>query len=296
MSVNFYTNNGVGQYQPVQQDIQGVKNNVAKVDALDKSVEKALLSPLPMFRRTSSLEDKVNNGDIIPAVGLASLAVMNFPEDCRDIKTAFKQLTQKGYKSSYKYDEFQHFFSFFRGTILHDLINPDKSKHPKLTNMLIDADKTLLHTKAGQKVLNWLNTEIDDITYTPRKEICSTKNNPVFVEALKFKGKGKFKAFGELTARAMTRTTLLGTAALALLELPKILKAMGQGDTITEQAGSTAKQTVKSGINLASLTAGIAYGGAIGAKKFGATGSLIGMGVGATLGAFASNKLQAICN
>ena len=69
---------------------------------------------------------------------------------------------------------------------------------------------------------------------------------------------------------------------------------MEQGDTLTEQVGNTAKQTVKSGINFASITAGIAYGGAIGAKKFGATGSLIGMGVGATLGAFASNKIQSL--
>lgn len=294
MSVNFYTNNGVGQYQPVKQDIQGVKSNVAKIDALDKSVEKALLSPLPMFRRTSSLEDKVNSGDFIPAAGLIGLTVMNFPEDCNDIKAAFKQLTQKGYKPSYDYTEFQNLFSFFRGTLLHNLINPDKTKHPKLAQKLLAADKTIFETKLGEKILNSLNVEIEDFVDTPREDIGSTKKNPIFVKALKFKGQGKFKAFGELTARAMTRTTLIGTAVLALLEVPKIFKVMGQGDTITEQAGNTAKQTVKSGINLASLTAGIAYGGAIGAKKFGATGSLIGMGVGATLGAFASNKLQSV--
>ena len=178
--------------------------------------------------------------------------------------------------------------------MLHNLVSPDKTKHPKLAKKLIKADKTLVRTKFGEKLLELLNVEAVDIVNTGIKDISYTKDKPKFVEAFKFEGKGKFKAFGELTARAMTRTTLLGTAALALLELPKIFKAMGQGDTITEQAGNTAKQTVKSGINLASLTAGIAYGGAIGAKKFGATGSLIGMGIGATLGAFASNKLQSV--
>jgi len=67
---------------------------------------------------------------------------------------------------------------------------------------------------------------------------------------------------------------------------------MGQGDTITEQAGNTAKQTVKSGINFVSITTGIAYGGAIGSKYGKSAGSLIGMGSGAILGALSSKKIQ----
>jgi hypothetical protein len=92
----------------------------------------------------------------------------------------------------------------------------------------------------------------------------------------------------------MKRTTKLGVIALGLLELPKILKSTNQGNSIAEQTGNTGKQLVKSGINLTSVTAGIAYGGAFGAKKFGAIGSLVGMGAGAVLGATASNKIQSL--
>ena len=90
----------------------------------------------------------------------------------------------------------------------------------------------------------------------------------------------------------MNRTTLIGTAVLAALELPKIFKAMNQGDTMADQAGNTIKQTVKSGINLTSITAGIAYGGAIGSKHGGPLGSLVGMGAGAILGSLTSGKVQ----
>jgi hypothetical protein len=92
----------------------------------------------------------------------------------------------------------------------------------------------------------------------------------------------------------MKRLPLLSVAAIALLEIPKIFKAMNKGETIGEQAGNTAKQTVKSGINATSTLAGIGYGGAIGAKYAGATGSLIGMGAGAILGSKLSEKLQGI--
>lgn len=69
---------------------------------------------------------------------------------------------------------------------------------------------------------------------------------------------------------------------------------MGDGNNMAEQAGNTAKQTVKSGINLASITAGIAYGGAIGSKYGGPLGSLIGMGTGAVFGSLVSKKAQEV--
>ena len=101
-------------------------------------------------------------------------------------------------------------------------------------------------------------------------------------------------AFAKLTARAMSRTTLIGTAVLVVIELPKIFKAMGKGDNISEKAGNTVKQAVKSGINIVSITSGIAYGGAIGSKYGKAVGSLIGMGAGAVLGSLTSKKVQEI--
>jgi len=63
--------------------------------------------------------------------------------------------------------------------------------------------------------------------------------------------------------------------------LPKITKS-----------NETVKQTAKSAVNVASITTGIGYGGAIGARYGGSTGSLIGMGLGAILGSNLSQKVQ----
>lgn len=283
--------NQAQQFPQIQQDYRDIKQRVDKEDSINDPIMYAL-EALPPVRRISSLPDKIQNGDILPALGLAGLVAVNFPEDMRDINSAWKQLTEKGYKASYNMNDYQHRFSFFRGTLLKNFANPNKAKDPDLARKLLNADKTIFQTKFGQKILKALNVSIDDVTPTTIEDIISTKKDPVFVEAFKFKGNGKFKAFGELTGRAMTRTTLVGTAVLAALELPKIFKAMEQGDNIIEQAGNTAKQTVKSGINFASITTGIAYGGAIGSKYGKSAGSLIGMGAGAILGAFSSKKIQ----
>ena len=286
----FYYNQAQ-QYPQIQQDYKDIKKHVDKTNPTDQGVMYALES-LPPVRRLSSLPDKIQNGDYAPAVGLASLALINFPEDCRDIKSAYSQLFEKGYKPKYDSKELQHPFSFFRGTLLHKFVDPNTAKNPELAEKLLNADTTLANTKFGKFVMKSLNTEISGAFNTSIEDIGHTKEMNNYVKALSFEGKGQLKNFGELTARAMTRTTKLGVCVLAALELPKIFKAMGHGNGIGEQAGNTVKQTAKSGINVASITAGIGYGGAIGAKKFGATGSIVGMGLGAIIGAFASNKLQ----
>ena len=50
------------------------------------------LESLPPVRRIASLPDKIQNNDYIPALGLASLALINLPEDVRDIKSAGEQI------------------------------------------------------------------------------------------------------------------------------------------------------------------------------------------------------------
>ena len=279
------------QYPSIQQDYRDIKKHFDKADSADTSVGKAALEAIPTFRRVSSLGEKMNNGDVLPALGLASLALINLPEDMRDVNSAWKQLTDKNFKPSYNYKEVQHPFSFFRGTMLHNLIDPNTTKHPELAQKLWSADKTFAATNIGQKILTFLGVkDIDDIE-TKIENIGSTKERPKFVTAKIYKSKN---IFGDLTARAMNRTTKIGVIALAALELPKLFKAMNQDDSIGEQAGNTIKQTAKSGINVASITAGIAYGGAIGAKHLGPIGSLIGMGAGAILGSTASNKIQEV--
>ena len=100
--------------------------------------------------------------------------------------------------------------------------------------------------------------------------------------AFKYEG----SKFAQLTGRALRRTTKLGVIALALIEVPKIINAISKGETI--------EQTAKSAVNVASITAGIGYGGAIGAKHGGAIGSLVGMGFGALLGGKLSEKVQEV--
>jgi len=292
--------NQAQQYPKIQQDYKDIKKHVDKTDSTDAALGKAALEAIPTFRRISSLPEKIENGDALPAIGLASLALINLPEDMRDVKAAGGQLdvlfSGKKFQGGYDYKNYQHDFSFFRGTMLEPLVDLKKSKNPERTQKLMSLDKTLRDTKFGEKIGKWLGVEISG------KESIQTFNkstntweiakdvNGIKRVAYTYKG----NAFGKLTARALSRTTLIGTAVLAALELPKVFKAMNQGDSITEQVGNTAKQTVKSGINFASITAGIAYGGAIGSKHGGPLGSLVGMGAGAILGNFASKKAQGV--
>ncbi len=105
----------------------------------------------------------------------------------------------------------------------------------------------------------------------------------------------KFKSSvvgGEIVARGMKRTTVAGIAVIGLFELPKIVKEIMKGDNFFEHVGNGAKQVINSAGNVALTTAGIAIGGALGAKYLGATGSIVGMGIGAVAGSKLSNQLQ----
>ena len=133
-----------------------------------------------------------------------------------------------------------------------------------------------MQTKLGDLVSKKLNIE-ENFIDTNIKNITHTEKRPNFVKAKCFKA----TTFGDLTARALTRTTKIGTVVLAGLEAAHLTKEITNGENIFEA-------TAKSTINLTDSLAGIGYGGAIGAKYFGATGSLVGMG----LGAIAGNKLS----
>lgn len=304
MNVKFYTTNAYQNYPQLQQDVNDVKGQVARVDSVDKQVgssfapcvEKSCFGSLPPVRRVMSLNDKVSQGDVIGVAGLMSLALVNLPEDCRDIGAAYKQgaayLQGKPYQAAYDATKFQHDFSFFRGTLLHHLVDPNTTKNPKLTEKLLSLDVPLSTTNWGEKLINFFGAKESKVIDTTIEDIGHTVEAPRWVLAKEFKG----SMFGQLTGRAMTRIPKIGAIALALLELPQILKSMNKGDTISEQASSTVNQTAKSAVNVTSILAGIGYGGAIGAKmcgnRFSAIGSLVGMGVGAVFGALTSKKIQ----
>ena len=119
----------------IQQDYEGVKSSVDKENKLP-----SVFDVIPTFRRIEKVPDKIENSDFIPASGLVALAVLNAPEDWRDMKSAYSQikskLTNKTFTPSYDYKIAQHPFSFFRGTLLHKFVNPKTSPCPKLAKWL----------------------------------------------------------------------------------------------------------------------------------------------------------------
>ena len=234
------------------------------------------LETIPPVRRAIDIPDKIQHGEITSALGMASLALINLPEDMRDIKSALEQF--KGLEPKYKYKEYQHNFSFFRGTAIEKWLHGQIKKGKKWAKLLFDNDKTLADTIFGKKLLNSLKAKVSEDV------VSSNRTNFKGIEEFAFKYEGG--KFAQLTGRALKRTTKLGVIALALLEVPKIINSVQKSETL--------EQSAKSAVNVASITAGIGYGGAIGAKHGGAIGSLIGMGFGAVLGSKLSEKMQEI--
>lgn len=256
----------------IQQDYEDVKKHVDKDNKFS-----SIFDIIPTFRRIERVPDKIDQNDYIPAAGLVSLAILNGPEDLRDMKSAYKQIkasaTRNVFIPPYDYRTAQHPFSFFRGTLLHKFVNPATSPCPKLAKWLLKNDTTLWDTKlrnyASKKFEikeEAIDTEIKNITHTDKK--------PNIVKATSFKAKN---LFGELTARAMTRTTKIGAMVLGGLECAHLAKEICDEENFF-------KSTAKSALNVTASLAGIGYGGAIGAKYFGAAGSLVGMGIGAIAG------------
>lgn len=269
--------NQINQLPQIQEDYKSVKKQVDKEDSISSSI----FDVIPMFRRLENVPDKVSHADFIPAAGLVSLAVLNAPEDWRDMKSAYGQLRAfaqgKPFTKSYDNKIAQHPFSFFRGTLLHKYINPETSPLPRLAKWLLDKDQTLMDTKLGDYVTKKFNIKTVAVD-TKIRNISSAGNKSTFVSACQYVTPS---AFGELTARALTRTTKIGAAVLGGLELAHLIKEIADGKNVI-------KSSAKSAVNLTCSIAGIGYGGAIGAKHFGPVGSLVGMG----LGAFVGNRIS----
>lgn len=249
-----------------------------------KGVLNYAFEAVPMYRRTVSLPDKLKDGDITTGLGMAALALIYFPEDCRDVIGAAKQVksifTGKPYKGSYDYKNYQHSFSLIRGSSIDKLVHKNADAGKGWAKWLLKNDKTLAETSLGKGILKLTGGKETELVDTEIKDL--KKANVV---AAKYEG----NAFAKLTGRAMRRMTKLGLVALCALEVPKILKEMNK-----ENDANTCKQVAKSAINIATISAGVAYGGAIGSKYGKGLGSLVGMGAGAILGGVVSNTAQSV--
>lgn len=289
MTQGIYPQTNFGDYKQIKTYVQGTEQQVEQADSNAAVV--AAETTLPMFRRVASLPEKLRNNEYMSAAGLAGLALINLPEDWRDVKAAGKQIYSKLDKN-YKYDPLytrathQHSFSFLRGTMIEKHVAEKAKEGSKFFNWLKNSDMTLNKTKFGQWVEKKLGVTVDNAKSHRCKQILNYEGKAA--KAYRFKG----STFGKITARAMKRLPVLSVAALGLIELPKIFKATKDGNNVYQKTDNVVKQTVKSGVNVTSILAGVGYGGAIGAKCGGAFGSLVGMGIGAIGGSKASQKIQ----
>ena len=270
---------GEEKFPEIYSDYKNLKNSIS-----GESSSNVIFEGLPMYGRINSIPDKLENKDYTPAMGLVSLAVLNGPEDLRDVMSAYKQI-KDGFKdphfhSGYDNKIAQHPFSFFRGTILNDYLNPSSKEcpNPKAAAWLIKQDKTLWDTKLGNWVQKKLGIKQSDML-TDIEQIDSIPANKRRVPAKVFKCSNLFK---DILARAMTRTPVLGVAAMGGIEAAHVAHEVKNGKNFFEEAG-------KSAVTLATTLGATGILGAIGAKHLGPTGSLLGIGTGAIIGASTSN-------
>lgn len=270
---------------PVEHD----RRNRTDHSARQKNLLKYTFDAIPTFRRLESAEGNIENGNAASAVGMAGLALINLPSDKKDIIGAAKQVkaTLKGKKlpAPYDYFNYQHDFSFFRDTAIEKWMVKHAMAGKKWAKWLLKNDTTLADSKTGEHIIKNLNVEQLECIDTT---ITNAKNEAI--SAYKYKG----TAFGKLTAKALRRTTKIGLIATGLLETPKIFNAAFNGDNLYQKLGSVVEQTTKSALNVALITAGIGYCGAIGSKYGKGLGSLLGIGIGAIAGSKLSEKIQNI--
>ena len=274
---------GDEKFPEIYSDYKSLKNSIS-----GESSSNVIFEGLPMYGRIYSIPDKMEKKDYTPAMGMISLAVLNGPEDLRDVFSAYKQIKNKfpkpvTFHSGYDNKIAQHPFSFFRGTILNDYLNPSSKEcpNPKAAAWLIKQDKTLWDTKFGEWIQKKLDIKKGDML-TDIEQIDSTPKLKKKVYANIFKTNNPFK---DILARAMTRTPVLGVAAMGGIEAAHVAHEVKNGKNFFEEAG-------KSAVTLATTLGATGILGAIGAKHLGPTGSLLGIGLGAITGAIVNKTID----
>ena len=270
------------KFPEVAKDYNSVKST------LGADEDSVVSDAIPFYGRVNEISDKLAEKDYTPAMGLVSLAILNGPEELNDVFSAYDQI-RKGFPKPVTFHEgydnkiAQHPFSFFRGTILHEYMNPlsPKCPHPKLAAWFIKQDKTLWDTKLGNWIKKKFNIETD-IVKTNIEAIDSSINEKKVIYAKVFNTNNPF---ADITARALTRTSKLGALALGVIEAAHVAHEVSNGKNFFEEAG-------KSAVTLGTTLAATGVLGAIGAKHFGPTGSLVGMGLGAVTGAIVNNAMD----
>ena len=270
------------------------KESERKAKERNKILSNAVLETVPVFGKTPEITERVKSKDYPGATIVASQLALDFPNLIDDAVDAVDQLDKTiktkicgdGYKYMYKkaYDfkKAQHPFSYFRGTLLQDYVNPYSSKcpNPKLGEWLIRQDKTLWDTKIGEKTKEYFKVKETKIK-TKIKDIRSTELNKVNLRAKSFESPSKF---GKFAARAMTRTPVIGLVVSGAIETCQVVNAIKNGE-------EPDKAIVKGALRFTSGTAITAICGTVG-SFLGPVGSLIGLGIGAGLSYLVSKAIK----
>ncbi len=250
---------------------------------------KMAASPIAPIRRVLGVKDSSERNKRVKTAGLALLALNNLPMDFSDINSVLKQIKNKKIAPNPTQME----FTFAQDTLLEFPLRQLRKKFDtqKFDTVYDKIDKSLFNTKIGQKIVNAMNLTVTrEIKPGESMDIIKNglKQNKVYI----IKGKSKI---AKLICRSMMRIPVLSVAAFALLEIPDIVSAVKNEEQKDKKIQAAGKQLLKSGINIASMVAGMAAVGAVLDRRFGAIGSLIGIGIGnyfgEKAGTFVNNKL-----
>lgn len=280
--------NEINKIPDIQKDYLNIRNMFMSQENDKNSIFETIEEQAPLYGKIAEATNEVKDKNYVPATGLISLAVLNGPEDVRDAVDIWKQFKNKfkptkswisGYDNKYA----QHPYSFFRGTILGDVLNPysEDCPSPKWAKKIIKADKTLWDTKFG----NWAQKKLGIKTFKVKTDIKEIDFTPKNLHKTLATGLKTSSKFADITARTMLRTPILGVGALGLIETSDIIHEVKNGKNFLEETG---KSIATLGTTL--LATGVL--GAVGAKHYGAIGSLAGTTLGALTGAIADNIIN----
>ena len=129
--------------------------------------------------------------DYLCTNALLAMAVLNGPANVEDffsairqIKTIFQDKKPDGYDPKVA----QHPFSFFRGTVLHEYLNPNSEKcvDVDLAEKIIEKDMCLFDTKFGRWIAKKLGIKVKGLHLTKINSLYHTEKHPDKIYARDF--------------------------------------------------------------------------------------------------------------
>ena len=145
----------------IYKDYQTIKKAVAPNDK-----ESVFEEAVPIYGSISDVGEYLKDCDFDTAGAITSLAVLKGPEEIDELFSAADQVKHKiqgkNYKHPYDYTKAELESSFFRDSTLAKHMNY-RSKDcvfPKISEWLINKDKSLLGTKFGDYIRKLLKLEV----------------------------------------------------------------------------------------------------------------------------------------